>query len=144
MDSGGRSDAAPGEKSGRERSQGVAGSTCFHLSLSASSAEGEEIATRLRVTWEGDVEGLHSLAIVNRALCTALMHRGHNQGVVSGSNSPHTITPERLPLNPLLAARLVIGPEGVRAAPVAAQSRPAARAGGRGPGVEPLGERLLP
>ena len=64
------------------------------------------------MAWEGDVEGLHSLAIVNRALCTALIERGHDLGLVSGSNGQHAITPERVPLDPRLAARLGRGPEG--------------------------------
>ena len=32
----------------------------------------------VRVAWEGDLEGLHSLALVNRGLCRALVDRGHD------------------------------------------------------------------
>ncbi|MGZ3489408.1 MAG: hypothetical protein ACXVBY_21410, partial [Isosphaeraceae bacterium] len=59
----------------------------------------------VRLAWEGDFEGLHSLALVNRALCRALLERGHGLGLVSGSAREGTVTPERVPLDPLLAVR---------------------------------------
>jgi hypothetical protein len=31
------------------------------------------------VAWEGDFEALHSLAIVNRAMCRGLIDRGHDE-----------------------------------------------------------------
>ena len=34
-------------------------------------------AGRVRIAWEGDFEGLHSLALVNRAICRGLGERGH-------------------------------------------------------------------
>ena len=42
----------------------------------------------------------------------ALIERGHDLGLVSGPNGRHAVTPERLPLDPRLAARLGRGPEG--------------------------------
>ena len=39
----------------------------------------------VRVAWEGDPEGLHSLALVNRALCRALLDRGHDVGLIWNS-----------------------------------------------------------
>ena len=36
----------------------------------------------VRVAWEGDFEGLHSLALVNRALCRELLDRGHDLGLI--------------------------------------------------------------
>jgi predicted O-methyltransferase YrrM len=75
----------------------------------------------VRVVWEGDVEGLHSLAIVNRALCMALIDRGHDLGLVTGMETQQVVTPERLPLDPRLAARLGRGPSQVNVRPSVAQ-----------------------
>jgi YD repeat-containing protein len=58
----------------------------------------------LRLAGEGDVDGLHSLAIVNRALCRELAARGHDLGVVPPPGPPPT--PDRLPPDPLLAGRV--------------------------------------
>ncbi|GIW88242.1 MAG: hypothetical protein KatS3mg108_2566 [Isosphaeraceae bacterium] len=62
----------------------------------------------LRLVWEGDVDGLHSLALVNRALCRELAARGHDLGIVPPPGPP--LTPERLPPDPLLAGRVGRGP----------------------------------
>jgi hypothetical protein len=40
--------------------------------------EGSTHPTKLHVIWEGDVQGLHFLAIVNRALCGGLLDRAHD------------------------------------------------------------------
>ena len=42
----------------------------------------------MRVAWEGDPHGLHSLAIVNRALCRALLDRGHDIRLIWDSAQP--------------------------------------------------------
>jgi hypothetical protein len=44
----------------------------------------------VRVAWEGDFEALHSLAIVNRAVCTRLLDRGHDVRLIAGSGGPVT------------------------------------------------------
>jgi glycosyltransferase involved in cell wall biosynthesis len=64
------------------------------------------------VVWEGDFEGLHSLAMVNRALCSALMDRGVDMGLVTGSEAQPIVAAERVPLDPRLAARLGCEPVG--------------------------------
>ncbi len=66
----------------------------------------------VRVAWEGDPEGLHSLARVNRALCRALVDRGHDLGLIWDSKTNGDAKPERLPLDDRLAARLGRGPAG--------------------------------
>ena len=42
-------------------------------------------ASRVRVAWEGDFEALHSLAIVNRAVCRGLIDRGHDVRLIASS-----------------------------------------------------------
>ncbi len=64
----------------------------------------------VRVAWGGDPEGLHSLARVNRALCRALVDRGHDLGLIWDSKTNGDAKPERLPLDDRLAARLGRGP----------------------------------
>ncbi len=66
----------------------------------------------MRVAWEGDQRGLHSLALVNRALCRALIGRGHDLGLLAGPEGDGVWTPDRLPDDPVLAARLDRGPAG--------------------------------
>jgi glycosyltransferase involved in cell wall biosynthesis len=65
----------------------------------------------VRVAWEGDHETLHSMALVNRALCRLLLDRGHDLGLLAGSR-PYVTAAERLPLDPRLAARFGRGPIG--------------------------------
>ena len=66
----------------------------------------------VRVAWEGDPEGLHSLGLVNRALCGALLDRGHDVGLVWDSKANGEGTPTRVPLDAHLAERLGRGPLG--------------------------------
>jgi len=66
----------------------------------------------VRVAWEGDPDGLHSLALVNRALCRALLDRGHDLGLIWDSKTAGVASPERLPLDPRLAVRLGREPAG--------------------------------
>ena len=47
-------------------------------------------AEPLRLVWEGDQCGRHSLALTNRALCRALLERGHDLGLDSGEPMPGT------------------------------------------------------
>jgi hypothetical protein len=126
------------------------------------------ILSHVRVAWEGDVQGLHSLALVNRALCWALLERGHDVGLVSGPENNGTVTADVLPPDPRLAARLGRGPAQVHVrhhwpprfdpppegrwvlmqpwefGSLPRAWLPNAPAGGRGLGLEPLGPRLLP
>jgi hypothetical protein len=64
------------------------------------------------VAWEGDFEGLHSLALVNRAVCRELLRRGYDLGLLSDGMDVPSETAERVPLDPRLAARLGRGPDG--------------------------------
>jgi glycosyltransferase involved in cell wall biosynthesis/tetratricopeptide (TPR) repeat protein len=66
----------------------------------------------VRVIWDGDLEGLHSLALVNRALCRALLDRGHDLGLLARPEADGVQIPERLPEDPRLSARFGRGPEG--------------------------------
>ncbi len=64
----------------------------------------------VRVAWEGDPHGLHSLAIVNRALCRALLDRGHDVGLIwDSSHAAVTAESERVVLDERLAARVERG-----------------------------------
>jgi glycosyltransferase involved in cell wall biosynthesis len=63
----------------------------------------------VRVAWEGDPHGLHSLALVNRALCGALLDRGHDLGLIWDSKAAEGTTAIRT-LDARLAARLGCGP----------------------------------
>ena len=60
----------------------------------------------VRVAWEGDPEGLHSLALVNRAICRALLDRGHDLGLIWDSKTNGEAKSGRLPLDSRLAAKL--------------------------------------
>jgi glycosyltransferase involved in cell wall biosynthesis/tetratricopeptide (TPR) repeat protein len=64
------------------------------------------------MAWEGDFEGLHSLALVNRALCRGLLDRGHDLGLMQDATGPAVGMPRARPLDPQLAARLGHAPEG--------------------------------
>src|SRR5262249_6125855 len=59
----------------------------------------------------GDQQGLHSLALVNRALCRELLARGHDVGLRAGPEHHGVWTPERLPADPRLSGRFGRGPE---------------------------------
>ncbi len=62
----------------------------------------------VRVAWEGDPEGLHSLALVNRALCGALLDRGHDLGLIWDSKAAERTMPMR-PLDARLAHGWAMG-----------------------------------
>ena len=47
----------------------------------------------MRVAWEGDFEALHSLAIVNRAVCRGLIDRGHDVRLMTRPTAPGGETP---------------------------------------------------
>ena len=67
----------------------------------------------VRVAWEGDPHGLHSLAIVNRALCCALLERGHDLGLIwDSSHAGVTAESEGVVLDERLAARVGRRPVG--------------------------------
>jgi glycosyltransferase involved in cell wall biosynthesis len=59
----------------------------------------------LGVVWEGDVRGLHSLALVNRELCSALVNEG-SVDVSVWPTPPPTAQVTRLPARPELRAAL--------------------------------------
>jgi glycosyltransferase involved in cell wall biosynthesis len=60
-------------------------------------------AEPLRLMWEGDVGGLHSLGLINRALCKALLARGVELGL--SAPGVGSVTPEQLASDPVLDAR---------------------------------------
>jgi len=62
-----------------------------------------------RLIWEGDVRGLHSLALVNRAFAAALRARGHDLGIDPGAPAP---ADGPLPPDPVLEARIGHPPAG--------------------------------
>ena len=66
----------------------------------------------VRVAWEGDPEGLNSLGLVNRALCRALLDRGHDVGLIWNRKTNGEATPERMGLDDRLAERLGRAPIG--------------------------------
>ena len=75
-----------------------------------------------RAAWEGDFQGLHSLALVNRAICRGLVERGIDLGLIQVEAGPDE---DRVALDGRLAARMgkksVGGTgSGAREAPVAA------------------------
>ena len=76
----------------------------------ATAADGDCSSRPGASAWEGDPEGLHSLAIVNRALCGALLDRGHDLGLIWDSNFTDKTAPNRRPLDARLAERLGRGP----------------------------------
>jgi len=53
------------------------------------------------MAWEGDFEGLHSLALVNRAVCRELLERGIDLGLTQVETGPDE---DRVPLDACLAA----------------------------------------
>ena len=60
---------------------------------------------RVRVAWEGDFDALHSLAIVNRAVCRGLIDRGHDLRLIASSTLPAVETDERVELDARLRQR---------------------------------------
>ena len=79
----------------------------------------------VRVTWEGDFDGLHSLAMVNRAVCSELVERGYDLGLIRDGADAVSHAGEPQLLNQRLAERLGRGPEegpgaGARATSLAA------------------------
>jgi glycosyltransferase involved in cell wall biosynthesis len=70
----------------------------------AGGAKADETKTEpLRLSWEGDFDGLHSLALINRALCLALIGRGVDLGLSAAGVG--AVTPERLAPDPALEDR---------------------------------------
>ncbi len=70
------------------------------------------LISKVRVMWEGDFQGLHSLALVNRAICRELFARGHDVGMIPDAAGPGGgIGPEVAP-DPPSAARPDRRPEG--------------------------------
>src|SRR5208282_1381073 len=62
-----------------------------------------------RVAWEGDFEGLHWLALVNRAVCRGLLERGLDLGLIQVEAGPNE---DRVALDGWLAARMGKAPAG--------------------------------
>jgi len=61
------------------------------------------------VVWEGDFEGLHSLAMVNRAVCRGLLEREVDLGLLQVETGPDE---DRVALDATLAARMGKRPAG--------------------------------
>jgi len=62
-----------------------------------------------RVAWEGDFEGLHSLALVNRAIYRGRLERGVDLGLIQVESGP---AEDRVALDGRLAARMSKTPMG--------------------------------
>ena len=63
----------------------------------------------VRVAWEGDFEALHSLAIVNRAVCRGLIDRGHEVKIIDSRADAAVEREGRIELDARLAqARLAV------------------------------------
>ncbi len=60
------------------------------LTYNSEGAAGPETGarTRLRVAWEGEFEGVQSLALVNRAICRGLVKRGHDVKMIPSGGPP--------------------------------------------------------
>lgn len=67
-------------------------------------------AEPLRLVWEGDVDGLHSLALINRALVRALIGRGVDLGLFTEGLA--AVAAEQLPADSALEARRGRSPSG--------------------------------
>ena len=61
------------------------------------------------VAWEGDFQGVHSLALVNRAICRELLERGIELGLIQVATAPDE---NRVELDAGLAARMGKRPAG--------------------------------
>ena len=59
----------------------------------------------VRIAWEGDFEALHSLAIVNRAVCRGLIDRGHDVRLIASSAGTTVEPDEHLELDAQLRQR---------------------------------------
>ncbi len=62
-----------------------------------------------RVAWEGDFEGLHSLALVNRAVCRGLLERGVDLGLIQVETGQDE---DRVALDATLTDRMGKAPAG--------------------------------
>ena len=102
----------------------------------------------VRVAWEGDFEGLHSLALVNRAICRGLGERGHEVRRVQDAMGPteagsaasaQVHVRHRWPPNLEPPPRWPLGADAALGVRQPAQGLAAdAPAGRRGLGVQPL------
>ncbi len=93
---------------------GASGSDFAHRSpMTAHYSPSRACASKpMRIAWEGDFEGLHSLAMVNRAVCQELIGRGHDVGLLPRGLEADSEASERFALDLRLAARLGRAPEG--------------------------------
>ena len=60
----------------------------------------------VRLAWEGDYTALHSLAIVNRAICRGLLDRGHDVRLITGTARTPVGADERVELDDRLLQAL--------------------------------------
>ena len=60
---------------------------------------------QLRAAWEGEFNALHSLAMVNRAVCRGLIERGHDVRLIASSAGTSVEPDERLELDARLRQR---------------------------------------
>ena len=86
-----------------ERVEHVEGTMVAFLRKGGDGARAEAEASPLRLVWEGDFDGLHSLGLINRSLCRALLRRGVDLGLSAGGVG--VVTPERLMPDAGLEAR---------------------------------------
>ena len=77
-------------------------------------ARSNDESSCVRVAWEGDFEALHSLAIVNRAVCRGLIDRGHDVRLIASSAGTAVEPDERLELDAQLRQRRLALPAPAR------------------------------
>lgn len=87
----------------------VAGTEVAFLRKSGPGESTHEPSEPVRVAWEGDWRGLHSLGLINRELCRGLLDRGHDLGLDSHGPPP---TSELSQVDPRLEGRADRAPQG--------------------------------
>jgi glycosyltransferase involved in cell wall biosynthesis len=97
--------ATPGGRGSVRAAMASAGSDGASPSQDRANAPNAGPVSRVRVAWEGDFEALHSLAIVNRAMCRGLVDHGHDVRLIASSTLPTVETDERVELDARLRQR---------------------------------------
>ena len=97
--------ATPGGRGSVRAAMASAGSDGASPSQDRANAPNGVPEPRVRVAWEGDFDALHSLAIVNRAVCRGLIDRGHDVRLIANSTLPAVETDERVELDAQLRQR---------------------------------------
>jgi glycosyltransferase involved in cell wall biosynthesis len=96
--------AKPGGRGSVRAGGGHRGSDGASPSQDCANASGENPGL-VRVAWEGDFKALHSLAIVNRAMCRGLIDRGHEVRLIAAQPGSVIGPDERVELDARLRQR---------------------------------------